>query len=41
MIQDSKEIGEEAVKVFTDQFIELGANGDYSMIECVPKIITE
>lgn len=41
MLKDAKSIGEEAVKVFKEQFTEGIVNEDQTMLEYIPKIITE
>lgn len=41
VIRDSQEIGDEAVRVFENQFAETENDRDYSMLQCLLKIIIE
>lgn len=41
VLQDTKTIRDEAVKVFEHQFTESIFNEDFSVLNCIPKIITE
>lgn len=41
IITSSQNIGEEAVNVFREQFMEIREVTDYSMLQCIPKLITE
>ncbi|KAH0650564.1 hypothetical protein KY284_030476 [Solanum tuberosum] len=41
IINSAQNIGEEAVNVFREQFKETHEATDYTMIQCIPRIITE
>lgn len=41
ILKETKSIGEKAVKIFEHQFIESTFNDDYTILECIPKIILE
>ncbi|KAG5630894.1 hypothetical protein H5410_002611 [Solanum commersonii] len=40
LFKESNDIGEAAVEVFEQQFKEITFNYDYTMIDCIPKLIT-
>lgn len=41
VLEKSQDIGEEAVKVFQEQFTENARTGDYHMLNHIPRLITE
>lgn len=40
-MEEAQEIGDEAIRLYTDKFMKIGMDGEYPMIDNSPKLITE